>query len=832
MKNFDKTVPTPAPARNSRLTAINFVADAINRSLDLYEIAGNALDAMGAITHMEVGAVYLWNDDERVLKLHSSHGLPVDLAQQLARMQRKNGELVDMTLTGQTQVIKDLTTIAAGDQLQVLTKTGFRSAILCPISAQGFVAGMLILGSTKNEQFDGEDVDVIEVVCNQLGNALIHAQLEAEARKSEEHYRLLVENSDDAIFIAGANMRPRYANSAFERVLGYRSDELATVDPYERIHAADVTMVRSAHEWLVKGKAIHNLEYRFCRKDGNWVVLQCSASMLGRVEGDATEFQFVIRDVSEAHRRQQQLIRRNSQLTALSTLAAVANSSLKLEDIARNTLQVALEGTGMETGSIHLFDPNRQQLRLYVHNGVPDGLLAHIRQLMAGKDGTLGEEVSVFTDGPMRQFGYKLFVVVPVKTRGKVLGVLGMVSPQEQQLGPDVIKMLTAMGHQLGSAVANAQLYEVQLRENEKLAALLDISGGDTQSLELESLFNRVLHQAAALLRADAAYIIRRGVQFEVVAATEPLSKLIGSQFPLTAGLAGQLQSYRQGRVFTREEVLRYDAGVLKEFNTLSVLMVPLMARDVSLGALGLVRRAGSADKFDSADLELMSAFAGRTAAAIDTAQLLQDLSQKNEQLELLIEEAHHRIKNNLQMVSGLLQLEALDNKAIAPAIARIQAIAKVHNLLSREMPDNVNARALITAVLDTVVSSAVQKPILLVEIGDVWLVPDQATALALIVNELSSNAMIHGKPPGVEPLRVSVRCQLDGSSIVFQIRDNGGGLPVGFDWRKSTRQGMTIIHQLARTNLRGQIELTNHDGGLVTELKFPNAVTDPTARA
>ena len=831
MKNFDKNAP-PTPARNSRLTAINFVADAINRSLDLYEIARNALDAMGAITHMEAGVVYLWDDDERVLKLHSSHGLPVDLAQQLSRMHRKNGELVDVTLTGQTQIIKDLTTIAVDDQLQVLTHAGFRSAILCPISAQGFVAGMLILGSTKNEQFGDEDVDVIEVVCNQLGNALIHAQLEAGARKSEEHYRLLVENSDDAIFIAGANMRPRYANTAFERVLGYRSDELAIVDPYERIHAADVTMVRSAHEWLVKGKAIHNLEYRFCRKDGNWVVLQCSASMLGRVEGDATEFQFVIRDVSEAHRRQQQLIRRNSQLTALSTLAAVANSSLKLEDIARNTLQVALEGTGMETGSIHLFDPNRQQLRLYVHNGVPDGLLAHIRQLMAGKDGALGEEVSVFTDGPMRQFGYKLFVVVPVKTRGKVLGVLGMVSPQEQQLGPDVIKMLTAMGHQLGSAVANAQLYEVQLRENEKLAALLDISGGDTQSLELESLFNRVLHQAAALLRADAAYIIRRGVQFEVVAATEPLSKLIGSQFPLTAGLAGQLQSYRQGRVFTREEVLRYDAGVLKEFNTSSVLMVPLMARDVSLGALGLVRRAGSADKFDSADLELMSAFAGRTAAAIDTAQLLQDLSQKNEQLELLIEEAHHRIKNNLQMVSGLLQLEALDNKAIAPAIARIQAIAKVHNLLSREMPDNVNARALITAVLDTVVSSAVQKPILLVEIGDVWLVPDQATALALIVNELSSNAMIHGKPPGGEPLRVSVRCQLNGSSIVFQIRDNGGGLPVGFDWRKSTRQGMTIIHQLARTNLRGQIELTNHDGGLVTELKFPNAVTDPTARA
>ena len=46
---------------------------------------------------------------------------------------------------------------------------------------------------------------------------------------------------------------------------------------------------------------------------------------------------------------------------------------------------------------------------------------------------------------------------------------------------------------------------------------------------------------------------------------------------------------------------------------------------------------------------------------AIDNAQLLKDLSQKNDLLELLIEEAHHRIKNNLQMISGLLQLESAD---------------------------------------------------------------------------------------------------------------------------------------------------------------------------
>src|SRR5438034_10160589 len=102
------------------------------------------------------------------------------------------------------------------------------------------------------------------------------------------------------------------------------------------------------------GKSVHNLEYRFCRRDGEWIVLQCNASIYARDGEQVEEFQFVVREITENRRRQQQLVRRNTQLSALTTLAAVANSSLKIEEIARNTLQVALESTGMEAGVVHL----------------------------------------------------------------------------------------------------------------------------------------------------------------------------------------------------------------------------------------------------------------------------------------------------------------------------------------------------------------------------------------------------------------------------------------------------------------------------------------------
>ena len=836
--NFSNTTAAaPRSTPDARLTAINFVADAINRALDIREIASNALAAMTAITHMEAGAIYMWDPDEQVLKLHTAHGIATALAEPLARVPRTAGGLVDAALAGQIQVVPDLASIPQNEQAQLVTHAGFRSALLCPLSDQGTVAGMLVLASQAPQEFAGDDIGVIEVICNQLGNSLTHAKLESAVRKNEELYRLLVENSDDAIYITRSDMRPRFANLAFERVFGYRSGELATLDPYSLIHATDVAAVRQAHAQLLQGTAIHNLEYLFRRKDGSWVVLQCNAGVLARTNHTASEFQFVVRDVTETHQRQQQLLRRNAQLTALSTFAAVANTSLRLEDIVRGTLQVAMESANMTVGGVHLLDAARQTLRLYSQLGMPEGLALAVCELQVGTGlaGTvaLTGATSVFTEGPMTQFGLQTLVVVPLTTRGEILGVLGLASPSAAPLEPDVLTMLTAMGHQLGSVIANIQLYESQLRENEKLTALLAISGGETQALELDSLLNRILQQGAVLLHADAAFLLHyQDSQTKVVAATAQLHNLIGTQFPATAEFAEQLQLTHQVRIFTREEICRDATNpIVQQLNPQAILLVPLLARNRNLGALGLVRGAGDTTAFTTDELDLMNAFAVRAALAIDNAQLLHDLSEKNQQLELLIEEAHHRIKNNLQMVSGLLQLEAGNNAVISPAIARIQAIAKVHNLLSREMPDKVNARPLITAILDSVISTTPTPPLLRLDLAPVWLTPDHATALALIVNELVANATIHGHPRPDVGLQLQLHCRQTGDEVRLVVSDNGGGLPADIDLRHSTRQGMSIIRQLARTNLGGQIDFTNHNGGLCADLKFKNVSAGRTLR-
>ncbi len=843
MKLFDPNTSAPRVTSDVRLKAVSFVADAINRTIDLKEIADNALHAMLAVTGLDAGAVYVWADDERVLRLFAYRGISEAFAQQVSRLPKGDDATIDSVLEGSTKVIEDFT-LAPGMFRVDVVRAGFRSAVMCPIRTQGFVVGMLALGMYKPRAFETEDVDLIEVISNQIGNAMVHAQLEADVRASEEQYRSLVENSDDAIYIAGADVRPRYANSAFERIFGYKPHELATLDPFERIHPDDVENVRAAISKLMDGHSVRNLEYRFCHKDGRWIDLQCNTSVFAHDGEEVEEFQFVVREVTQIRQRHQQLMRRNLQLGALTTLAAVANSSLKIEEIARDTLKVALESTGMEGGSVHLADDGRNRLKLFLHLGLPGELVDELRDLAWG-EGIPGMVVAsgqakVFTDiaaeAPMARpaaakHGFKSLIMVPVKARGETLGALGLVSHHDVQFGVEVVEMVTAMGNQLGIALSNARLYEAQLRENEKLTALLDVSGGGSQELDLEPLLERILQKSATLLKADAGYVVRHERdEAKVVVATASLRGMIGTSYPVTEGLSGEVRSLQQGRIFSRAEVAqRGYSTVLREADARSVLVVPLSARGESIGALALIRESKATSDFTTADLELMAAFANRAAAAVDNAQLLTDLSRKNVLLELLIEESHHRIKNNLQMISGLLQLEAGDapSPSLRTAITRIQAIAQVHNLLSSEMPEKVDTHSLVTTVIHMLTGAAPVPggpPEILLEVEHLWLIADYAVALSLIVNELVSNSLLHGRPPTGQRLTVQVQCRQTAGEVCVTVCDNGGGWPEGFDWRASTGQGVNIVNQLAQVNLRGTLQVGNRNGGLCAELRFVNA--------
>jgi two-component sensor histidine kinase len=210
------------------------------------------------------------------------------------------------------------------------------------------------------------------------------------------------------------------------------------------------------------------------------------------------------------------------------------------------------------------------------------------------------------------------------------------------------------------------------------------------------------------------------------------------------------------------------------------------------------------------------------------------------------IREVHHRVKNNLQTISSLLRLQArrLDpgeaQQALKEAERRVRSIALVHEILSRdpgeEVPFSDIVESLVRMAKDSVVGVGEVEITVDGDLGEVTAMV--ATPLALVLAELLQNAIEHGFPdPSEGPVTatrtdgsVSGHVQLvldsEGSSLRIQVRDDGVGLPDGFDIRATSSLGLSIVRDLVESQLGGTMSMTSNQGTVVdiTVLSDPSA--------
>lgn len=197
-------------------------------------------------------------------------------------------------------------------------------------------------------------------------------------------------------------------------------------------------------------------------------------------------------------------------------------------------------------------------------------------------------------------------------------------------------------------------------------------------------------------------------------------------------------------------------------------------------------------------------------------------LRESNNQLLRLVQEMHHRIKNNLQTVADLLSLEMLEGAKtsaedrLRESISRVKAIATVHELLSLDNTEATDILRLAQRLLETSARAMVdsQKDIAFsVEGSPVLLDSKRATAFVLVLNELVNNALEHafrGRRKGKVTLRMEERA----GEVVVEVRDDGAGLPPGFDvGAPGEGLGLQIARTMVAKDLRGTLELTSGDG-------------------
>lgn len=234
---------------------------------------------------------------------------------------------------------------------------------------------------------------------------------------------------------------------------------------------------------------------------------------------------------------------------------------------------------------------------------------------------------------------------------------------------------------------------------------------------------------------------------------------------------------------------------------------------------------SSSAGEFEAADLAFLQGLANFIGVALDRQVAEDRLSQALDYQKLLVQEASHRVKNSLAVLSSMLRMKARFSESTTEAVAlgdasdRVIAVARTHDRLWREAGgDTIDLGVLLTDVCQTLASQLEQIEIQCVA-EPIEVSPDHAVSFALLLTELVTNAAKHayGASGGV----VKVHLDHEDKERVLTVSDQGVGLGPDFSIETSSEKslGMSLIHGLTQS-VGGTISALSN-GGATFSIRF-----------
>jgi PAS domain S-box-containing protein len=280
-----------------------------------------------------------------------------------------------------------------------------------------------------------------------------------------------------------------------------------------------------------------------------------------------------------------------------------------------------------------------------------------------------------------------------------------------------------------------------------------------------------------------------------------------------------------------REKNVYFDDFEIKK----SLLLLPMVFQDRVVGLVELAYDDASKE-LSERQISLGQLLANQAAIAMENANLYnraqQEILERQraevqikaslKEKEMLLQEIHHRVKNNLQVISSLLSLQS---RSVADAETltvlresqdRIRSMALIHEKLYRSENfaciDFAGYLQSLTSHLIHSYRSSMGVPRLQLDVADVSLSLETAVPCGLIVNELVSNALKHAFSDGNQGTIHITLSQDEDKRVSLIVADDGVGLPEGFDINKSDSLGLRLVTMLVG-QVRGQLTTTKDHG-------------------
>ncbi|MBT8326271.1 MAG: sensor histidine kinase, partial [Bacteroidia bacterium] len=206
------------------------------------------------------------------------------------------------------------------------------------------------------------------------------------------------------------------------------------------------------------------------------------------------------------------------------------------------------------------------------------------------------------------------------------------------------------------------------------------------------------------------------------------------------------------------------------------------------------------------------------------------DLKSSLDEKDSLLREIHHRVKNNLQLISSILSLEQglgqtkSIEESISDTSSKIKSMALIHELFYDQNTDeSINLKEYCSRLVQLISESYNSKASSVnvnVQCEDIFLEMDKVTPLGLIINECISNSLKYAYEVSEGVVDVSIVQKSD--EIIVIIQDYGKGLNKDFNLDEIKSLGIKLIKRLTEKQLHGSYRIENKEnGGVLNEVKF-----------
>jgi len=291
---------------------------------------------------------------------------------------------------------------------------------------------------------------------------------------------------------------------------------------------------------------------------------------------------------------------------------------------------------------------NEDFCRVAQEEGLDDylvGLVSRMGGLLGFRDLRDTSLVALEKDESIRRFrqlglnqGLRSVVVISLQAKEQAFGVLLLGTPDNRRFTPAELRLLLALGHQIGMAVENSYLVQQTSRRSEELHVLNEIGRALSSTLNKEDLLSKIWEELRRLFAVENFYIVELNPLSDEILFD--LEMIDGMRMPKRTRAAGnRLNEYvirTRQPVLIRENYLEEakKLGVEPIRTTGCICVVPLVAYDHAIGAMGVFSDHDHA--FDEGHLELMRVLASEASIAIENARLFNEERTKARHLSLL----------------------------------------------------------------------------------------------------------------------------------------------------------------------------------------------------